>query len=623
MSSKTSTDACHAIDPVMTAIIANRIDGIIREMTNTLQRAARSAVINSCRDFSCAICTGDNRLLACAEGLPIHIFGVHMQAQAMCELHADIAEGDAYLDNDPYLGNTHPADHTFLVPVFVDDEHLFTAVAKAHQADIGNSVPTTYHATARDVYEEGALIFPSVRIQRGYQMIEDIVRMCRSRIRVPTQWYGDFLAGIGAVRIAERRLKELCAKYGKETIKTFNQSWLDYSAERMAQAIRRFPKGHVVNTTRHDPIEPLFPDGIPIRIGIEIDPEAATITVDLRDNIDNIECGLNMSEACTTASVLAGIFNSLDPTIPHNSGSFRHVQVLMREGAVIGRPKFPHSCSVATTNLANRVIACTGSAFAKLRDGYGLAEGGVSFGPGGAVVSGKDHRFGDEPYINELILGNPGGPASPFADGWVTYGMAVSGGLIYRESIEICENKHPIEFRHMRLVPGTGGAGKFRGGLAFDFAYGPREHPMTVLYPCDAQQFPPRGVRGGADGICSASWHIDTKGAGHKLPTIVQIEVPKGEYIRGLDSSGGGYGNPLDRDPKRVLHDVVEGLETRDRAVNIYGVILAGDAEDETLAIDMAATQSMRLQIGRGTRAYRYVAPGADPEKADANAATF
>lgn len=112
-----------ALDPVLMTVIANRLDGIVREMTNTLLRAARSAVISSARDFSCCILTGDNRLLASAEGLPVHIFGAHLQGENMCRYHTgDIREGDAYLDNDPYGGNTHPADHTFLVPVFICGE---------------------------------------------------------------------------------------------------------------------------------------------------------------------------------------------------------------------------------------------------------------------------------------------------------------------------------------------------------------------------------------------------------------------------------------------------------------------------------------------------------------------
>lgn len=421
-------------DPYMTAIIANRIDGIVREMTQTLLRAGRSAVINSARDFSCGICTADAQLLASAEGLPIHIFGSHMQAKAMKEAHGDdIKEGDCFLHNDPYTGCTHAADHTFLVPVFFEGEHLFTTVAKAHQADIGNGLPTTYMATAKDQYEEGALIFPSVRIQRDFKMEEDIVRMCRSRIRVPSQWYGDFLAGIGSARVAERRLKELCEKYGKAVIKKHLRDWFDYSEERMTQAIKKLPKATLKNKGAHDPFGEILPDGIPLNLTVGIDPAEGFIELDLTDNIDNQPCGFNVSEACTIAATFSGVFNAIDPTVPRNSGSFRRIKIKLRDGAVVGRPSFPHSCSVATTNIADRLINMTQAAFAQIGDGWGLAEGGVGMGAGFAVVSGKDHRQGDEAYVNQLIIASSGGPGTPVSDGWLTYGIPVVGGLMYRE----------------------------------------------------------------------------------------------------------------------------------------------------------------------------------------------
>jgi hypothetical protein len=189
------------LDPILMAVLANRLNAIVREMTNTLLKTARSAVLAVVRDFSCSIVTGDNRLLCAAEGAPVHIFGSSLQTAAMCELHPDLAPGDAFLHNDPYLGNTHPADHMYMVPVFVDGQHLFTACAKAHQADCGNAIPSTYYANARDIYEEGALIFPCVRVQRDYAHVDDIIRMCRRRIRVPEQWYGDYLASIGSARV--------------------------------------------------------------------------------------------------------------------------------------------------------------------------------------------------------------------------------------------------------------------------------------------------------------------------------------------------------------------------------------------------------------------------------------
>jgi len=582
-------------DPYMTAIIANRIDGIVREMTNTLLRAARSAVINSARDFSCSICTADDQLLASAEGLPIHIFGSHMQAAAMRQAHGDdLKEGDCYLHNDPYTGNTHAADHTFMVPVFFEGEHLFTTVAKAHQADTGNSLPTTYMAGAKDQYAEGSLIFPSVRIQRDNEMIEDVVRMCRARIRVPDQWYGDFLAGIGAARVAERRLKELCAKYGKAQIKTFIRDWLDYSEQRMVQAIKKLPKASLTRSGAHDPFGELLPDGIPLKVTVAIDPDEAMVEIDLLDNPDNVDCGFNESEACATAASIAGVFNSIDPTIPRNSGSFRRIRMHLRDGAVCGRPKFPHSCSVATTNIADRLVNLTQSAMAQIGEGYGLAEGGIGLGAGMAVVSGLDHRFGDSRYINQLHLGSSGGPGAPQADGWPTYGIPVIGGLMYRDSVEIDELKHPIEVRYLRLKTGTGGAGRQRGAPALEFEYGPKEHPMDVLWPCDGTHYPPKGVRGGQDGVRARHFKIATDGTETELPNIVVDKLFKGERVRGHHTSGGGYGDPLDRAPAKVLKDVLDGFETVERAERLYGVIFTGSLDQRTLAVDAEATAACR-----------------------------
>ena len=154
-------------DSVLLAVLANRFDAIVREMTNTLFRTGRSAVLNTAKDFSCSIVTADDQLLSAVEGLQIHVFGAGLQTPWLTRYHPDLARGDAYLHNDPYTGNTHTADHTILVPVFAGGEHLFTACAKAHQADCGNSAPSTYMPFARDVYEEGGLTFPCVRVQRG------------------------------------------------------------------------------------------------------------------------------------------------------------------------------------------------------------------------------------------------------------------------------------------------------------------------------------------------------------------------------------------------------------------------------------------------------------------------
>jgi N-methylhydantoinase B len=278
-----ANETAERIDGVKLALLSNRLEGISRKMGNTLMRTGRSGVLNIARDFSCCILTADHELVAVAESLPIHVLsGPDIMAASMQEFHPELKRGDAFLHNSPYHGCSHPADHTILVPVIDDDGiHRYTVAAKAHQADIGNSIPTTYHGTARDVYEEGALIFPATKVQENYETNMDIVRMCRMRIRVPDQWWGDFLAMIGAARIGEREILELGKEVGWDTLAAFDQQWFDYSEQRMVSAIRSLPAGTATRQSTHDAIPGTPDDGITITSKVTVDPEAAIITVDL------------------------------------------------------------------------------------------------------------------------------------------------------------------------------------------------------------------------------------------------------------------------------------------------------------------------------------------------------
>jgi len=584
-------------DPVLLAVLANRMDAIVREMTNTLLRAARSAVIAMSRDFSCCIVTGAGDLLATAEAAPVHVFGTHLQARAMSELHPDLAPGDAFLHNDPYLGNTHPGDHTILVPVFCAGRHLFTAVAKAHQADIGNSLPTTYHAAARDIYEEGALIFPCVRVQREFQNNDDIIRMCRRRIRVPDQWYGDFLAAIGAARIGERRLVALAEQYGIDTLDAFVAAWFDYSERRIVQELKHLPRGRLENTTRHDPIPGVVPDGIPLKVTLEIDPEAAYIDIDLTDNPDCLPCGLNESMACAINNVMTGVFNCLDADIPHNAGTFRRVRVHVRENCVVGIPRFPHSCSVATTNVGDRLVNATQSAFAGMGDGWGLAEGNPALTTGAGVISGGDPRHAGRAFINQMFLMGGGGPASPESDGWINLLIPVGAGLLYRDSVELDEQKFPILVKSLRLMPDSGGPGRFRGAPGTEVVYGPRLGSLRVVSAPDGWQTPPRGVRGGHAGTCSQDHVLKTDGSEVKVEGFINVELAPGEFVRGRDCGGGGYGSPLERAPERVLADVRERWVTREQAETVYGIAFTLDANGVAYGIDETATRARRAAL--------------------------
>ena len=580
--------AAERLDGVRLAVLSNRIEGVVRAMMNTLFRTGRSCVLNTSRDFSCCVVTHDHQLLAAAESLPIHVMsGPDMMAAFMAERHPELRRGDAFLHNSPYHGCSHAADQCILIPI-IDDAgtHRFTVVGKAHQADCGNSVPTTYAAAARDVYEEGALIFPCVRVQENYESLEDIIEMCKLRIRVPEQWWGDYLALLGAARVGERRLLELGAEVGWDTLDAYAEQWLDYSEQRIVESIRRMPSARFTSTTSHDPF-PGVPDGIPLKVDVEVDSEAAMVEVDLRDNPDCQPCGLNLTEATARTATLIGIFNSIGQGVPPNAGSFRRVKIHLRENCVVGIPRHPASCSVATSNVADRLANAIQRGIAEIGEGYGLAELGVPIPPCSAVISGTDPRAGDTPFVNQLILpALTGGAGGPSADGWLTAGLPAAAGMMHRDSIEIDELRYPIRIRAQRIIPDSEGAGRFRGTPGAYCEYGPVDTALEVHYASDGTINPPQGVRGGLAGSPADQYRRGASGALEPIAPVGSARLEPSETIVSISCGGGGYGPPIEREPGRVAHDVLEGWVTPERAGEVYGVVVRDDGTVDTAGTD-------------------------------------
>ncbi len=587
------------LDPVTLLLMANRMDGIAREMTNTLVRTARSATL-AARDLSCSISTADHQLFSAPEGMPVHVYGSGLLCQAMAELHPDFKEGDAFLHNDPYLGNTHPADWTILVPVFYEGAHVFTTCVKAHQADTGNALRTTYAPISVDVYAEGALIFPCVRIQEHYQDVGDIIHMCQKRIRIPEIWYGDYLAMIAAARVGEERIHEFCRKFGPDTVRTFVREWLDYSERVTIAAIRKLPAGEVETTSMVDPF-PGLPDGIPLKTRLKVDPEAARVTVDFRDNPDCTPTGLNQSRATATTAAVAGIHHILNASpeakveiAPNNGGSFRRFDVLLRENCVLGIPVHPYSCSMGTTTVFEHGLGMVFAAFAKLADGVGFGEPCWALAPSVGVVSGEDKR--DGPWMFQIFSGTAGGPAGPESDGWLTLVGAGAGGNLYVDAAEVIEQKYPMAIWDRRVRVDSEGAGRRRSAPGNVCTFGSLHEPMLSHYSLDGMFNPPQGVRGGGPPARPAAVLIERDGAVRVLPNLVgEQTLEAGERLISLTSGGGGYGDPHTRDPHAVLRDVVEGYISLGRARGVYRVAIDGDpAKPETLVLDAGATVALR-----------------------------
>ena len=564
-------------------VLSHRFDGIARKMANVLLRTGRSGVLNRAKDLSCCIVSRNCELVSAAESLPIHVLsGPDLMAKTMHRYHPALRRGDAFLENSPYHGCSHSADHTIIVPVIDESgNHQFTVMAKAHQADIGNSQPTTYFASAVDVYQEGALIFPSVKVQEGYRMIEDVVRMCEMRIRVPQQWHGDFLAMIGAARVGEQALLDLGAEFGWDLLQEFATEWLDYGEQRMMEVIRALPAGSGSATSTHDPMTGTPAEGLMIKSTVFVEPDEATIRVDLTDNPDCVPSGLNLSEACSRSAAYLGVLNSIGADLPRNGGALRRIKVDLRENCIVGVPVHPTSCSLATTNIADRATAATQKAFAEIGENLGMAEVGAINPPAKGVLSGIDPRTGKR-FINQLFLGSTGGPGTAQGDAWLTYSHVGNGAMAYIESVEMAELHHPILVRERALLPDSEGAGKHCGAPSLRISLEALDTSLTLVYASDGTINRAAGIRGGLAGGAAAQYLIESDDTRKELPPASQLLMQPGQLIVSIGTGGGGYGPPAQRDPHRVAADVRAGLISKERAASVYRVAVQGGEVEES-----------------------------------------
>jgi N-methylhydantoinase B len=398
---------------------------------------------------------------------------------------------------------------------------------------------------------------------------------------------------MGAARIGEREVLAMGAEYGWETLHDFTAEWFDYSERVMVSAIRKMPSGTATATSVHDPVPGTPPEGIPIKVGVQVDAGDARITVDLTDNPDTVPCGLNLSEACARTAAMIGIFNSVEDAVPTNAGSFRRIEVRLREGCVAGGGRHPVSMSVATTNLADRVTNPVQRAFSMIQDGLGLAECGPFFPASMGVISGIDPRSGGTPFVNQIFMLSTGGAGAARADAWLTICHAGNGGLCFVDSVELDELHFPILVRARRLVPDTEGAGRTVGAPSGFCEYGPLGgERLEVAYIADGAVNRAKGTLGGHDGARIRNYRRVPDGELSELPTCATIVLEPGETVVSYTSGGGGYGPPHERPLDRVERDLSEGWITPERARDVYGVVVG-----EGGGIDYEATTRRRAAL--------------------------
>ena len=285
---------------------------------------------------------------------------------------------------------------------------------------------------------------------------------------------------------------------------------------------------------------------------------------------------------------MTGIFNAIPDDVPRNAGAFRRIEILLREGGVVGIPRHPTSCSVATTNIADRITNPVQTAFAELSDRAGQAEAGPILPGTMAVVSGVDPRR-NRAFVNQLFIVHTGGAGTPTQDAWLTLAHAGNAGMLYQDSIEVSELHYPIRVYEKRLVRDTEGAGEFIGAPSSMAEFGPVDCAMDVNFVSDGCQNPAQGVRGGGTAGAAKQFRKRQDGTLEALPGVTSATLEPGERLLAYTCGGGGYGDPKRRAPERVAKDVKEGWISQERAEQVYHVAL-----DRLLNVNPQGTARLR-----------------------------
>ena len=488
------------------AVLTARFEGVARKMANTLHRTGRSGILTIARDFSCIVLTARHELVTAADSLPIHVLrGPDVMSRTMTA-ESSSAATRRRLPAQLALSRLHPSGR----PQHPRSGHRRRRRASIHGARQGAS-GRLRQRVADDLHGRGQ---GRLRGRRA-----DLSRRSGSSRTISTRWTSCGCARCasacpsnGGATISRRSAPrgsasaKSCRSAAKSAGRGSRPTCANGSTTAKSACARRFdrcPRERLTRSSRHDPFPGTPSDGVEIKVTVDVDPEAALIDIDVTDNPDCFENGLNLSEACARSAPMVGVFNSIDPTVPKNEGSFRRIRVKLRENCAVGIPRHPTSCSVATTNLADRVANPVQCAFAELADGLGLAEAGACIPASSGVISGvHDGR----PFVNEVYLGCTGGAGAPTTDGWLTIMHVGNAGMCYQDSIEVDELRHPILVHARRLIPDSEGAGRFRGALGAYSEFSPRDCAMTVAYVSDGDLNPAKGVRGGHAGAPSAQF---------------------------------------------------------------------------------------------------------------------
>jgi len=574
-------------DPITAELFRNALTALGDEMALTIYRTAYSGVLKNIMDFSAAICDAEGRLAAQGLSLPGHLCSIPVALQAALRHFAgDIAEGDVLVLNDPYDGGMHLPDIFVFKPIFHAGEVVAYGATICHHTDVGGRVPGSNASDSTEIYAEGLRIPPLKLYERG-RPNATLFRMIERNVRLPARVFGDLRSQLAACEMAARGMADLVARHGADGVRTLMAETMDYSERLTRHCLAELPDGEATFTDWID--DDQIDKGRPIPLVCTIRKRGDAMEIDWTGSAPQVKGAINNTWSYTAAASFTAAKSVLSVNMPNNDGVFRPITVIAPEGTIMHA--LPPAACAARGLTGFRAADCCFGALAMLYPDrvFAACEGGNT----GITIGGYDTER--KPFIYVDFLSGAWG-ARPWADGPDANTSMFANMASF--SVEVIEAENPLEVLDYAMVPDTGGAGRFRGGVSLRRTWRMLAKEGILQVRADRQTHRPYGLQGGGPGAAGRNVLDPGLPTEEKLHAKLTRNLHREQVFRHELPGGGGWGDPLDRDFSAVAKDLRDGLVSIEGAARDYGIVATGDPP----AIDEAATEALRGRL-RATRA--------------------
>ena len=578
-------------DPILLEVVGNYLISTCEEMGVAMMRTSYSTMFNEARDFSCVIFDARGEMIAQGDFCPAHIGAiVHTVEWTIKEVGAEnMNPGDVILHNDPYRGGCHLPEFMTMKPCFWRGKIVAFAANIAHMTDIGGMVPAAFGDT-RNIFQEG-LRLPPIKIYTNDQPVEDIFSIITSNVRTPVVSRGDLMAMIGSTYLAERRILELVEKHGVDRFNELAAQLKDVSEARMRRAIQKIPDGEYTaeGYLEDDGVIPDRPWKIRATLVVRDDE----IIVDYNGSDEQAAGAINQSFGTTASATYAAVFHMVDEDISWNHGAYRPISIVAPPGSIVN-VEYPGSCVGGNSDTYPTTVDILLSAFSQASDRSSAPDGGTC-----GLLGFYGHSVDTgQPFV---ILHHEGMGWGGRADADGNDAQIVKNGNCLNAPCEIWESRYPVRIEEYSIANGSPGPGEHRGGAGVQRIWRCLA-PITVSAHLNHTRLPIWGLHGGRAGTNAAllfkrADSDDWQTASQLFGTISDgkfsnVMLEAGDHILLRMPGGGGYGDPLDRDPELVSADIRDELIAFEDAAGVYGVVIAADRTP-----DAAATVQLRERM--------------------------